>query len=88
MEFLKRLEELITQNRENRWSMIRGMIDETFKDTYDNRWTAVRPDIPDMTEFKKQFKEKYWSQSTQNMVRNNLSNGRYETCLLYTSRCV
>ena len=55
------------------------MIDETFKDTYDNWWTAVRPDILDMTEFKKQFKEKYWSESTQNMIRNNLSNGRYET---------
>ena len=79
MEFLKRLEEMIARNRENRWSIIRGMIDETFKDTYDNWWTAMRPDIPDMTEFKKQFKEKYWSESTQNMIRNNLSNGRYET---------
>ena len=79
MEFLKRLEEVIIRNRENRWSIIRSMIDETFKDTYDNWWTAVRPDILDMTEFKKQFKEKYWSESTQNMIRNNLSNGRYET---------
>ena len=49
-----------------------------FKDMYDNWWMAVRPDIQDMTEFKKQFREKYWSESTQNMVRNNLSNGRYE----------
>ena len=32
-----------------------------------------------MSEFKRQFREKYWSESTQNMVRNNLSNGRYET---------
>ena len=37
------------------------------------------PRYPDMTKFKKQFKEKYWSESTQNMIRNNLSNGRYET---------
>ena len=78
MEFLKRLEEMITRNRENRWNIIRGMIDEMFKDTYNNWWTAVRPNIQDITEFKKQFREKYWSESTQNMVRNNLSNGRYK----------
>ena len=32
MEFLKRLELMITRNRENRWSIIRGMIDDMFKD--------------------------------------------------------
>ena len=47
MEFLKRLEELVTRNKKKRWSIIRGMIDDTFKDTYDNWWTAVRPDIQD-----------------------------------------
>ena len=49
MEFLKRLEEMITRNRENRWNIIRGMIDDMFKDMYDNWWTAVHPDIQDMT---------------------------------------
>ena len=54
------------------------MLDEMFKETYDNWWTATRPDIQSIQEFKTQFKAKYWSESTQNMVRNNLSNGRYE----------
>ena len=45
---------------------------------YDNWWTAVRPDIPDLMEFKRQFKEKYWSDSTQNRIRMNLSNGKYD----------
>ena len=54
------------------------MIDEMFKDTHDNWWTAVRPDIQNVQEFKTQFRAKYWSESTQNMVRNDLSNGRYE----------
>ena len=45
-----------------------------FKETYDNWWTATRPDIQSIQE----FKAKYWSESTQNMVHNNLSNGRYE----------
>ena len=51
------------------------MLDEMFKETYDdNWWTATRPDIQRIQE----FKAKYWSEWTQNMVRNNLSNGRYE----------
>ena len=80
-EFLKRVEELIVKNRETRWTTVRGMLDEMFKETYDNWWTATRPDIQSIQEFKTQFKAKYWSESTQNMVmvRNNLSNGRYES---------
>ena len=57
---------------------MRGMLDEMFKETYDNWWTTTRPDIQSIQEFKTQFKAKYWSESTQNTVRNNLSNGRYE----------
>ena len=79
IEFLKRVEELIVKNRETRWTTVRGMLDEMFRETYDNWWTATRPDIQSIQEFKTQFKAKYWSESTQNMVRNNLSNGRYES---------
>ena len=71
------MEETIEKTRETRWKVIRGMIDEMFKETYDNWWTAVRPDIPDLIEFKKQFKEKYWLESTQNRIQMNLSNGKY-----------
>ena len=78
MEFLKRVEEIIAKNRENRWTTVRGMLDEMFKETYDYWWTATRPDIQSIQEFKTQFKAKYWSELTQNMVRNNLSNGIYE----------
>ena len=79
IEFLKRVEELIEKNRETRWSSVRSMIDEMFRDTHDNWWTATRPEINDTQEFKKQFREKYWSESTQNVFRNDISNGRYET---------
>ena len=37
-----------------------------------------RPNIPDLNEFRKQFKEKYWSESTQNRISMNLSNGKYD----------
>ena len=40
---------------------------------------ATRPEINDTQEFKRQFREKYWSESTQNVVRNDISNGRYES---------
>ena len=68
IEFLKRVEELIIKNRETRWTTIRGMLDEMFKETYDNWWTATRPDIQSIQEFKTQFKAKYWAESTQNMA--------------------
>ena len=58
---------------------VRGMIDEMFKDTHDNWWTATRPDIHNTQDFKTQFRAKYWSESTQNVVRNDISNGRYES---------
>ena len=57
---------------------MRSLIDEMFRDTNDNWWTATRPEISCTQEFKTLFREKYWSESTQNVVRNNISNGRYE----------
>ena len=104
MEFLERIEENITRHREMRWTSIRSMLDELFKDINDNWWTATRDDIQDYQEFKTLFKAKYWSESTQNIVRDNICNGKYDPyrgqtptayflgkvyfCLLYTSRCV
>ena len=61
-----------------RWTSVRSLIDEMFRDTHDNWWTATRPEINCTQEIKKQFREKYWSESTQNVVRNDISNGRYE----------
>ena len=78
MAFLKRVEELIEKNRETRWTTVRSLIDEMFRDTHDNWWTATRPEINSTQEFKTQFRDKYWSESTQNVVRNDISNGRYE----------
>ena len=45
LEFLERLEELISRNKENQWHMIRNLLDETFKNITDNWWTAIRNDI-------------------------------------------
>ena len=33
LEFLERIEEIIHRNRESRWSIIKGMLDESFKNT-------------------------------------------------------
>ena len=78
MEFLKRIEENLLRTKETRWTVIRNMLDEMFKDVYDNWWTAMRPDIPSFQEFKNQFKSKYWSEATQHMIRSNLGHGRYD----------
>ena len=104
IEFLERVEESLSRTQETRWIVIKGMLDEMFKDVHDNWWMAVLPDIQNFIEFKDQFKNKYWSEATQHVVRNNISNGRYDpylgqsptayflgkvsVCLLYTSRCV
>ena len=36
MEFIESVEESIARNWENRWTVIRGMLDEYFKDVHDN----------------------------------------------------
>lgn len=71
MEFLERIKKNLTRNRENRCTTIKGMLDEYFKGMTDNWWTATQHD------FKQLFKAKYWSESTQNIVRDNLWNGKY-----------
>ena len=68
MEFIKRVEENIARTRETRWTTIRNMLDEYFKDVHDNWWTATRHDIQNYAEFKALFKTKYWSESAQNIV--------------------
>ena len=78
IEFFERVEENLLRNRKKRWTVIRRMLDEMFKDTHDNWWTATRHDIQSYPEFKKQFKAKYWSEATQNIVRDDLCHGRYE----------
>ena len=42
LEFLERIEEIIQRNRERRWPIIKSMLDESFKNTFDNWWTATR----------------------------------------------
>ena len=81
IEFLERVEESLARTREIRWTVIKGMLDEMFKEVHDNWWTAVRPDIHNFTEFKDLFKNKYWSEATQHVVRNNISNGRFDPYL-------
>ena len=61
MEFLERIEENIARHRETRWTSIRSILDEHFKNINDNWWTTTRHDIQDYQEFKTLFKAKYLS---------------------------
>ena len=79
MELLARIDETLSRNRETRWPIIRGQIDEYFKEVNDNWWTATRHDIQSYAEFKELLKAKYWSESTQNIVRDNICYGRCGT---------
>ena len=78
MEFLERVGEQLMRIGENRWPVIRRYLDEHFKETYDNWWTATRHDIRSYEEFKMAFKARYWSDATQNVVRESISYGRYD----------
>ena len=46
--------------------------------SHDNWWMATRHEIQNYAAFKTGFKTKYWSESTQNIVRDNISNGKYD----------
>ena len=55
IEFLARIEEHLTRITETRWNNIRSLIDEYFKEIYDNWWTATRHEVNSYEEFKAQF---------------------------------
>ena len=74
----ERLEELLNRNREARWHMVKGILDEGFKNIVDNWWTAIRNEVNSYEGFKQLFKLKYWSESIQNIVRDNLYIGKYD----------
>lgn len=65
------------KTHEKRWYIIRSILDESFKGITDNWWMATRYEINNYDEFKVLFKAKYWSESTQNIVRDNLCHGRF-----------
>ena len=77
MEFLARIEEYFAKHRGNRWSTNRELLDESFREMTDNWWMANRSEITDYQQFKNLFKAKYWSETTQNLIRDNICHGRY-----------
>ena len=52
MDFLERVDEALARSRENRWTIIKGMLDEYFKNVHDNWWTATRHEVPNYAAFK------------------------------------
>ena len=78
IEFRERVEENLTRIRENRWTVIRSLMDEYFKEIHDNWWTATRHEVQSYEEFKTLFRAKYWSEATQNIVRDNICHGKYD----------
>ena len=58
--------------------MIKKFLDASFKNITDNWWTAIRNEVHNYQEFKQVFKTKYWSESIQIIVRDNLCNGKYD----------
>ena len=45
IQFLERVDENLTRIRENRWTVIRSLMDEYFKEIHDNWWTATRHEV-------------------------------------------
>ena len=85
IEFLERIDEWFSRIKVTRWNVIKSLLDECFKSINDNWWSAVRNELSNYEEFKRTFRSKYWSDSVQNMIRDNITNGRFNVCLLYTS---
>lgn len=73
LEFLRRFKEILHINKKSLWSTISGMLGECFKQVNDNNWwTVSRHKIFNFEEFKLSFKSKYWSETIQHIIRNDL----------------
>ena len=77
MEFLARIEEYMDKHRGNRWVHNRELLDESFREMSDHWWMANRSDIENYQQFKSLFKAKYWSETTQNLIRD-ICHGHYK----------
>lgn len=78
VEFLGRIDDFLKKNKINTWNDIRNILDEAFRGMLDNWWIAVRAELTNYEGFIQMFKSKYWSESIQNIIRDNLCHGRYE----------
>ena len=63
--FLERIDEGLSQKKENQWSIIKTWLDDSFKWITDNWWSAIRNELNNYEEFKQVFRSKYWSESIQ-----------------------
>ena len=75
---LERVDEILNRNKASRWTIIKEMLDEYFKNVFDNWWTVTRHEVHSYAAFKVAFNMKYWSGSTQNIIRDNIRNGKYD----------
>ena len=62
--FLERIDEGLSQKKENRWSIIKTWLGNSFKGITDNWWSAIRNELNNYEEFKQVFRSKYWSRSS------------------------
>ena len=44
-----------------------------------NWWTVIRNEVCDYENFKRLFKLKYWSESVQNIIRDDVCHGKYDS---------
>ena len=58
VEFLERVDECLQRTKENRWTMIKNLLDDSFKEITDNWWSAIRNEITTYEGFKQTFRIK------------------------------
>ena len=44
----------------------------------DSWWTATRHEVGSYDTFKTAFKQKYWLEATQNIIRDDITNGKFD----------
>jgi hypothetical protein len=76
--FFNRLTEHLAYTRTTQWSGVRRVLDICFNGIHDQWWAANREVIADFPSFEESFKSKYWSESIQHIVRDDLENGTYK----------
>lgn len=78
IKFLVLVKEYVDRLADQRWSHVKAVLDVAFHDSSDYWYESIRDNFSSLEAFEVEFRERYWSERSQSLVRESLDSGRYE----------
>ncbi|XP_039291939.1 golgin subfamily A member 6-like protein 22 [Nilaparvata lugens] len=77
MQFLIKLKEYLRRSGKINWSEQSSIIEKSFDSQHSAWWMIIQASIDSLEQFEERFTNKFWSQLTQDSVRERLRTGKF-----------